>query len=363
MLSKSFFRSRSRGKGQTGQTQVVHLSEPEFPGLVHVSYYHSALQSTAYISNPKINSHKVVELVRFKTITRSGYRCRKQEHQQVVAKVETGEPGEYGYLCIERARARLCYNTLENLVLNSSPSIHFEKLLDSLIEDGMPISEASTILHMKRVRERSIHDENTLSEDSSTNASTRNAYSDGSSDSNVSVSTRRSGLDSNPDDTVSRLSGYPSGMGVRQLETLRPTNLRLCDLAILVAAVHDLNAVYSIFHAQRWWFANLIMRIVEKDHETLEAQAPVLSLKRYGLNRNSKDEVCSEAGKWYKLRVDRTLSVIVGMLRLQYYEGRRKFDKRVLAFREHIYGLGLMLLFRFRVQPHSQARTSHDCRI
>jgi hypothetical protein len=298
---------------------VVSLSEPEFPELVPVSYYHSALQSTAYISSPRINSHKVVELVRFKRTTRSGYRYKKQEHQQVVAKVETGEPGVYGYLCIERAQTKLCYNTLENLVLNSSPSIHFEKLLDSLIEDGMPISEAGTILHMKRVR--SNHGDDTLSEDSSTNASTRNAYSEGSSESSISVSTRWSGSDSTPDDTVSRLSGYPSG---KRLETLRPTNLRLCDLAILVAAVHDLNALYSIFHAQRWWFANLIMRIVEKDHEMLETQVPVR-----GRMGNRKDEVCSEAGRWYRLRVDRTLLVIVGMMRLQYYEGRRKFDKRV----------------------------------
>ena len=323
LLSKSFFRSLFR----THESPPVNLSEPEFPELVPVSYYHIALQSTAYISDPKINSHKVVELVRFKTTTRSGYRCKKQVHQQVVAKVETGEPDVYGYLCIERAQTRLCYNTLENLVLNSSPSIHFEKLLDSLIEDGMPISEAGTILHLKRVRERSIHSDGTLSEDSSTNASTRNAYSEGSSESNVSVATRWSGLDSSPDDTVSRLSGYPSGIGVKRLETLRPTNLRLCDLAILVAAVHDLNAVYSIFHAQRWWFATLIMRIVEKDHETLEP--PVRDRKRYRLRRSNKDEVCSEAGKWYKLRVDRTLLVVVGMIRLQYYEGRRKFDKRV----------------------------------
>ena len=195
-----------------------------------------------------------------------------------------------------------------------------------MIDDGMPISEAGTILHMKRNRERSIHGEDTHSDDSSTNASTRNAYSEGSSESNVSVASRRSGLDSSPDDMVSRLSGYPSGIGVKRLETLRPTNLRLCDLAILVAAVHDLNAVYSIFHAQRWWFANLIMRIVEKDHEMLEPQAPV---RRYVLSRSSKDEVCSEVGRWYKLRVDRTLLVIVGMIRLQYYEGRRKFDKRL----------------------------------
>ena len=330
LLSNSFFRSIFRTREKV-QTPLVNLSEPEFPELVHVSYYHSVLQSTAYISNPKINSHKVVELVRFKRTTRSGYRYKKQEHHQVIAKVETGEPGVYGYLCVERAQTRLCYNTLENLVLNSSPSIHFEKLLDSLIEDGMPISEAGTILHMKRIRERSIHGEGTLSENSSTNASTRNAYSDGSSESNVSVSTRWSELDSssNSDDTVSRLSGYPSGIGVERLETLKPTNLRLCDLAILVAAVHDLNAVYSIFHAQRWWFANLIMRIVEKDHETLEPQAPVRGRNRYGLKRSSKDEVCSEAGRWYKLRVDRTLLVIVGMIRLQYYEGRRKLDKRV----------------------------------
>ena len=334
-LSNSFFRSFFRTR-EKAQAPLVTLSEPEFPELVPVSNYHSALQSTAYISNPKINSHKVVELVRFKTTTRSGYRYKKQVHHQVVAKVEIGEPNIYGYLCIERAQTRLCYNTLENLVLNSSPAIHFEKLLDSLIEDGMPISEAGTILHMKRVRERSIHGEDALSEDSSTNASTRNAYSEGSSESSVSASTRRSELDSNPNDTVSRLSGYPSGIGVRRLETLRPTNLRLCDLAILVAAVHDLNAVYSIFHAQRWWFANLIMRIVEKDHETLEPLAPVGGRNRYGLRRNFKDEVCSEAGRWYKLRVDRTLLVILGMMRLQYYEGRRKFDKRVSHFREII---------------------------
>ena len=357
LLSNSFFRSLFRTH-ERAQTPVVNLSEPEFPGLVHVSYYQSALQSTAYISNPKINSHKVVELVRFKKTTRSGYRYKKQDHQQVVAKVETGEPGVYGYLCIERGQTRLCYNTLENLVLNSSPSIHFEKLLDSLIEDGMPIGEAGTILHMKRVRERSIHGENTLSEDSSTNASTRNAHSDGSSESNASVSTRWSGLDSSPDDTVSRLSGYPSGIGVRRLETLRPTNLRLCDLAILVAAVHDLNAVYSIFHAQRWWFANLIMRIVEKDHEMLEAQAPVLGINIYGLSRSSKDEVCSEAGKWYKLRVDRTLLVIVGMIRLQYYEGRRKFDKRVPAFREHITGLQLMISVQIQSAALGESRRS-----
>jgi hypothetical protein len=324
MLSKSFFRSLFHTREKV-QTPLVSSSEPEFPELVPVSYYHIALQSTAYISNPKINSHKVVELVRFKTTTRSGYRYKKQVHEQVVAKVETGEPGVYGYLCIERAQTRLCYNTLENLVSNSSPSIHFEKLLDSLIDDGMPISEAGTILHKKRVREQSLH---THSEDSSTNASTRNAYSEGSSESSVSESTRWSGLDSTPDDTVSRLSGYQSG---KRLETLRPTNLRLCDLAILVGAVHDLNALYSIFHAQRWWFANLIMRIVEKDHETLEPPAPVRGMSRYGLSRYSKDEVCSEAGRWYKLRVDRTLLVIVGMIRLQYYEGRRKFDKRVIT--------------------------------
>lgn len=264
-----------------------------------------------------------MELVRFKTTTRSGYKT--QQHQQVVAKVETGEAGVYGYVCFERARqTRLSYNTLGHLVSNSSPSIHFEKLLDSLIEDGMPLAEAGTILHMQRVREMSLHD--TASEDSSTNASTRNAYSDGSSESNVSVSTRWSGLDATANDTVSRLSQYPRGMGVKRLESLRPTNLRLCDLAILVTAVHDLNAVYSIFHAQRLWFANLIMRIVEKDHALLEEEAPLI---RFGMNKNEMDEVCSEAGRWYKLRVDRTLWVIVAMIRLQYYEGRRRFDKRV----------------------------------
>ena len=318
-LLSEWFRSLFR-KREKAQTPPVSLTEPEFPESVPVSYYHIALQSTSYISNPRINSHKVVELVRYKRTTRTGYRCRKQVHQQVVVKVETGEPGVYGYLCIERAQTRLCYNTPENLVLNSSPSIHFEKLLDSLIEDGIPISEAGTILHMKRDQERSFHSH---SEDSSTNASTRNAYSEGSSESNVSVATRWSGIDTGPDDTVSRLSGYPSGLGVKRIESLRPTNLRLCDLAILVGAVHDLNAVYSIFHAQRWWFANLIMRIVEKDHEMLEPPTPVR-----GFRRSSKDEVCGEAGRWYKVRVDRTVSVIVGMLRLQYYEGRRKYDKR-----------------------------------
>ena len=125
MPSKSFFRSLFHTR-EKAETPLVSFSEPEFPELVPVSYYHTALQSTAYISNPKINSHKVVELVRFKTTTRSGYRYKKQVHQQVVAKVETGEPGVYGYLCIERAQTRLCYNTLENLVSNSSPSIHFE---------------------------------------------------------------------------------------------------------------------------------------------------------------------------------------------------------------------------------------------
>ena len=318
-----FFRSLFRNR-ENAQTPPVTLSEPEFPSLVSVSYYHSALQSTAYISNPNINSHKVVELVRFKRTTRSGFRYKKQVHQQVVVKVEAGEPGVYGYLCIERAQTRLCYNTLENLVLNSSPSIHFEKFLDSLIEDGMPIGEAGSILHMKRNRERSIHAEDTHSGDSSTNASTRNAYSEGSSESSASVATRWSALDSSPDDTVSRVSDYPRGIGVKRLETLKPTNLRLCDFAILVGAVHDLNALYSVFHAQRWWFANLIMRIVEKDHETIE-----VPVRRYGLRRNSEDEVCSEAGRWYKLRVNRTLKVVVGMIRLQYYEGRRKFDKRV----------------------------------
>ena len=327
MVKSHFFRSLFRI--HETQTQLVNLSEPEFPELVHVSYYHDTLQSPAYISNPKMNLHKVVELVRFETTTRSGY--KKQLHQQVVAKVEVGEPGVYGYVCFERARhTRLSYNTLGNLVSNSSPSIHFEKLLDSLIEDGMPISEAGTILHMQRVREISLRGD-TLSEDSSTNASTRNAYSDGSSESGVSVSTRWSGLDSNADDTVSRLFRYPSG---KRLESLRPTNLRLCDLAILVTAVHDLNAVYSIFHSQRLWFANLIMRIVEKDHEMIETQGPsIRGMNLFaGLSKSSKDEVCSEAGRWYKLRVDRTLLVIVAMVRLQYYEGRRKFDKRVIPF-------------------------------
>ena len=51
---------------------------------------------------------------------------------------------------------RLCYNTLENLVSNPSPSIHFEKLLDSLIEDEMPISEAGTILHMSEKSKKNL---------------------------------------------------------------------------------------------------------------------------------------------------------------------------------------------------------------
>lgn len=334
-MSKCKFPPNScfRSLFHTRETQPapVSLSEPEFPKLLHVSYYHNILQSTAYISSPKINSHKVVELVRFKTTTRSGY--KKQERHQVVAKVETGEPGIYGYLQFERARkTRLSYNTLRNLVSNSSASIQFEKLLDSLIEDGMPLGEAGTILHMRIRESMPLHttDDDSSSADSSTNASTRNAHSDGSSDSGYSALTRWSSLRSNGgDDMVSRLSQYPSGFGVKRLECLKPTNLRLCDLAILVSAIHDLNAVYSIFHAQRLWFANLIMRIVEKDHETLEAQEPIRGINRYLLYDSRKDEVCSEAGRWYKLRVERTILVIVAMVRIQYYERRRKFDKKV----------------------------------
>lgn len=328
--SDSFLRSLFHIR-ETQTPSPVNLSEAEFPELVHVSYYHDALQSAAYNSNSKIDSHKVVELVRFKTTTRSGYNLKKHQHQKVVAKVETGERGVYGYVCFERARGTsLTYNTLRNLVLNSSPSIHFEKLLDSLIADGMPITEAGTVFCIKRARESTtLHqakDEDTESTDSSTNATTRNAYSSGSSESDAAISTQRSESHFDADDTVSRLSHYPSGFGVKRLETLKPTHLRLCDLAILVSAVHDLNAVYSIFHAQRLWFANLIMRIVEKDHDALveEAQVPVRGINRYG-----RDEVCSEAGRWYKLRVDRTLLVVVGMIRIQYYERRRKFDKRV----------------------------------
>ena len=68
LLSKSFFRSIFR----TYETSPVNLSAPEFPELVPVSYYHIlvALQSTAYISDPKINSHKAVELVRIKMTTK-----------------------------------------------------------------------------------------------------------------------------------------------------------------------------------------------------------------------------------------------------------------------------------------------------
>ena len=348
--SHSFCRSLFHLRESQTQAPVVNLSETEFPSVVHVSYYHASLQSAAYSNTT--NTHKVVELARFKTTTRSGY--KKQRHQKVVAKVETGQRGIYGYVCFERARqTRLSYNTLGNLVGNSSPSIRFEKLLDSLIEDGMPMREASTILHLKQESLHPVHgnmDENSESGgDSSTNASTRNAYSEGSSESSASVSTQWSELlVSNADDTVCRLSEYPSGMGVKRLECLKPRNLRLWDLAILVAAVHDLNAVYSIFHDQRLWFANLIMRTVEKDHEMVDEQVPAFGGIRLKVG-GSKDEVCSGAGRWYKVRIDKTLLVIVGMVRIQYYERRRKFDKRVSQ--ELIYDVELMnfCLFRLKV--------------
>ena len=52
------------------------------------------------------------------------------------------------------------------------------------------------------------------------------------------------------------------------------------------------------------------------------------------LYRSNKDEVCSEAGKWYTVRVDKSVSVVVGMARIQYYERRRRFDKRVTTMRD-----------------------------
>lgn len=361
-LLNSIFRSifhKRETQTKTPTPPPVHLSEPEFPESAHnVSCYHDALQSPAYISNPKVvNSYKVVELVRFKTVAWSG--VKQQQHQQVVAKVEIGEPGVYGYVCFERARqTRLTYNTLRHLVSNSSSaSDTVDIFLDSLIEDGMPIGEAGTILHMKRRADSMPQtDENTLLVDddsSQRNASTRHDAS--SSESSVSSTRWSSACHSDADDTISCISRYPSGMGVKRLESLQPAHLRLCDLAILVAAVHDLNPVYSIFYAQRLWFANLIMRIVERDddHDTLvvqqQAQAlPVLDdNNRY---KSSRDEVCSGVGRWYKLRVDKTLLVVVEMARFQYLERRRRFDKRVcnsLLF-YILRFFGFMLTFQIR---------------
>ena len=303
-------------------TPLVNLREPEFPELVHVCDYHSTLPCST-------SSPKVVELVRFQMAARSWY--KRQQHQKVIAKVETDARGVYGYVCFERdAETRLKYNTLRDLVSGSSPSIDFAQLLDSLIEDGLPISEACTIFHMKRVRESLTllaGDDDGDEEDSRVDDSPSPTGS-GSPCPSEAVSNGWTGLGPNAEDRVSRLCQYPGDICVKRVETLKPTNLHLCDLAVLVASVHDLNAVYSIFHAQRFWFANLIMRIVEKDHhqDTIEADhAHFFGVGVCcGRRENNGDEVCSAAGRWYNVRVSETLLVVVEMVRVQYQERRRR---------------------------------------
>lgn len=249
---------------------------------------------------------------------------KRQQHQKVIAKVETDTRGVYGYVCFERdPETRLRYNTLRDLVSGSSPSIDFAQLLDSLIEDGLPIGEACTIFHMKRARESLTLLAGGDGDEEDSSASTGS----GSPCSSEAVSNGWTVLGPNADDRVSRVCQYPSDICVKRVETLKPTNLHLCDLAILVASVHDLNAVYSIFHAQRFWFANLIMRIVEKDHQDrIEADNPVFFGVGVccGRRESNGDEVCSAAGRWYNVRVSRTLLVVVEMVRVQYHERRRR---------------------------------------
>ena len=65
---------------------------------------------------------------------------------------------------------------------------------------------------------------------------------------------------------ITTIPRYPDARRHDLVKVFKPNNFSLVSLAILAKIVHENHPLYSLFHRQCFWFANLIMRVIAKKY-------------------------------------------------------------------------------------------------
>ena len=295
------------------------MSTAKLPFIKDSTSFSVVMYYDWFMSNPlDLETYRVVQVNCYKNMDATS------QHEKIVAKITTRAEGVYGYLCFERTRGS-SPQTLDHFKESTDP--HIQNIRLALIEDRL-------------LNSGSLVDETLERKDGFTSKSEPTSKQSPKSSTN-SVSSFSSSLDSfqlksNAVDTVAQIDGFPritptlskkKPTGIQLVDTLTPRDdLLLCDLVALAYTIHIQNPIYIVFKEQCYWFANMIMRILQREYGHVDSATDT------DLTTTDEhiDEVCEGAsGKWYSIRVHKAKESILEIITSQFKINLNAFKARV----------------------------------
>jgi hypothetical protein len=239
------------------------------------------------------------------------------QHEKIIVKVTTAEPKVFGYLLFERTPGSAVPQTVAQFFSKDTTDAEIQKVRLALMEDGLTGSSIDQAVEHKAD-----------SDFTATSALTAKRSSKSPASSVTSVSSSAGSLKtiSNAADTVTQVHGFPTNSTnkkkrIQLVKTLHPHNLLLCDLVTLAYTIHSTNPLYIIFRAQCYWFANMIMCLLEREYEV---DTDVTATDKH------VDEVCERVGgKWHSVRVHTAKQSILNIIAAQFSVNLEAFKRRV----------------------------------
>jgi hypothetical protein len=228
------------------------------------------------------------------------------QHEKIIAKVTTAENNVFGYLSFERNPSTAETQTLAHFFFKPPKDPDVVAVRSSLINDGL------------RQPAPLVDDDPSV-----TQTPERNSSSSGNSVS----SSHSTSMKSVASDTVAQVSGFPSTTskkGMTLVKVIKPRCLLLSDLVTLAWTIHSKKPLYAIFKNQCYWFASMVMCILQRHYEgVLDEQNEILAEK-------FEDEVTEKiGGTWKKVRVHQAKKSIVDSISTKFEENLDSLKLRV----------------------------------
>ncbi|PPQ97439.1 hypothetical protein CVT26_002849 [Gymnopilus dilepis] len=102
--------------------------------------------------------------------------------------------------------------------------------------------------------------------------------------------------------------------------TLEMNHIPLAQLACLAKIVHDEDPIYSVFRHQCYWYANLIMKVIEKDAKKKSERRVVND------NDNNMLRLARARGTWWRIPVGKVEKKMVEMISEKF---KKTWDQRM----------------------------------
>ncbi|PPQ97440.1 hypothetical protein CVT26_002850 [Gymnopilus dilepis] len=249
------------------------------------------------------------------------YKCRKHPfHEYIIARVNYQNRNHSYYLRIERTRSRPKADVVEEGdFLNRLPNPSVAEIFREAFQEAKLDESDDDVDSVEETTPSPPATPEPLP------SQTGSFYSNSISQSSKSLK------------SLNGLEAVDSVMGVdsnsfkddERLETLHTTDLPLARLACLAKIVHDEDPSYSVFRHQCYWYANLIMKVIEKESKSS-------SKRKEGRVDNSISKlrlrlVKSPRGTWWRIPVGKVEKALVETISAQFEEAWGKHNQRLSA--------------------------------